>query len=298
MRAGLYGVSGIPHTEWNGIHSQVGGASGGNWESLYPDYLNLYYDHYDLATPFRLGISGEYEPGDNEVNFSVEVLIDDDIDTTVNIEETYVEVFAVEDNIYSYWGTIGQWHNARNVARKYITKSEATKNPLSISEAGQSEIFTHTLILSDAWVHSNVKLIAVVQKFTGTGGGNMHPITQAQTANINDLDPDPDDDGLTYLYDNCHYVYNPGQEDADGDDYGDACDACNGLVNVQGNVNLDASGDGYDPIIGVADVLALSDLLEGVGLPPNDCQSMDMLEDGTINNFDLIVLVDVVMAGG
>ena len=296
MRAGLYNVSGIPHTEWNGVHSQVGGASGGNWESLYPDYVNLYHAHYDLETPFRLGISGEYEPGDNEVNFSVEVLIDDDIDTTVNIEETYVEIFAVEDDIYSWWGTIGQWHNARNVARKYITKSEATKNPLSISEAGQSEIFDHTLVLSDAWVHSNVKIIAIIQKFSGSA--SEHPITQAQTRNINDLDADPDEDGLTYLYDNCHYVFNPGQEDADGDDYGDACDPCNELVNVTGNVDLDASGDGYDPIIGIADILAMSDLLEGVGLPPNDCHSIDMLEDGTINNFDLIVLVDLVMAGG
>ena len=296
MRAGLYGVSAYPTTVWNGVHNQVGGASGGNWESVYPGYLELYHEHYDLASPFRLGISGEYEPGDNEVNFSVEILIDNDIDTTVNIENTYVEVFAVEDNIYSFWGSVGQWHNARNVARRYVTKSEANKNPVSVSEAGQSEIFEHNLLLSDAWEHSNMKIVAIVQKFQGEGSD--HPITQAQTRNINDLDPDPDGDELTYLYDNCHYVYNPGQEDADGDEYGDACDACNGLVNIQGNVDLDAHGENFTPIIGVADVLALSDILDGSGLPPNDCQSIDMLEDGTINNFDLIVLVDVIMAGG
>ena len=141
-----------------------------------------------------------------------------------------------------------------------------------------------------------MKIVAIVQQFQGEGSD--HPITQAQTRNINDLDPDPDGDELTYLYDNCHHVYNPGQEDADGDEYGDACDACNGLVNIQGNVDLDASGGNFTPIIGVADVLALSDLLENVGLPPNDCHSIDMLEDGTINSFDLIVLVDLVMAGG
>ena len=52
------------------------------------------------------------------------------------------------------------------------------------------------------------------------------------------------------------------------------------------------------PIIGVADLLALSDLLNETGLPPNDCQQVDLLEDGIINDWDLFVLVDLVMAGG
>ena len=65
-----------------------------------------------------------------------------------------------------------------------------------------------------------------------------------------------------------------------------------------GNVNGDAIGEEYTPIIDVTDILALSDLLEGVGLPYYECQSIDMLEDGTINSFDMIVLVDMVMSGG
>ena len=129
MRAGLYNVSAYPTTVWNGVHHRWVEPVAAIGSHSYPYIQNLYHDHYDLATPFRLGISGEYEPGDNEVNFSVEVLIDNDIDTTVNIEETYVEVFAVEDDIYSWWGSTGQWHNARNVARRYVTKSETTKEP-------------------------------------------------------------------------------------------------------------------------------------------------------------------------
>ena len=78
---------------------------------------------------------------------------------------------------------------------------------------------------------------------------------------------------------------------------GNACDPCNGLVNTMGNVNLDAIGNGYEPIIGLDDILSLSDILEGEGLPPNDCQSIDLLEDGEINQWDLLVLVDMVMAG-
>ena len=290
----MYGVGGIPHVEWNGHNSQVGGSSGGNWESLYPGYLELYQGYILQETPYRIGISGEYIPGENNVNFAIEVLIDD-IDSTLDNTDLHLEIFVVEDEIYSYWSTVGQWHNARNVARKYITKGGSQKLPISITESGQSETFIGGFTLEDAWVHSNLKIIAMVQRLNDCCES---PVYQVQTTSILDLDPDPDEDGLTYLYDNCHFVFNPDQTDVDDDGLGDACDACNGLVNILGNVDLDASGDDYSPIIGVNDVLAFSDLLEGEGLPPNDCQSVDLLEDGQINQWDMLVLVDLVMAGG
>jgi len=39
-------------------------------------------------------------------------------------------------------------------------------------------------------------------------------------------DPDIDADGVLNREDNCPWVYNPGQENMDGDTYGDACDIC------------------------------------------------------------------------
>jgi hypothetical protein len=95
----MYGVSGIPHTEWNGVHGQVGGSGGGNWESLYPTYLGLYDTYIANESPYRLGISGEYQPeGQEMVDFSIELLIDD-IDSTLDNTDKFVEVFVVEDNI-------------------------------------------------------------------------------------------------------------------------------------------------------------------------------------------------------
>ena len=86
-------------------------------------------------------------------------------------------------------------------------------------------------------------------------------------------------------------------EDWDEDGIGDACDYCNDVANVPGNVNVDASGEEVEPIINVMDILAFSDLLDDNSLI-NDCQSLDLLEDGEINQFDLIVLIDLVAGGG
>ena len=61
-------------------------------------------------------------------------------------------------------------------------------------------------------------------------------------------------------------------------------------------MNLDATGEDFSPIIDVNDILALSDLLENPDLM-NNCHVLDMLEDGEVNQWDLIVLVDLVMAG-
>ena len=97
------------------------------------------------------------------------------------------------------------------------------------------------------------------------------------------------------MEDNCPDDFNPGQEDLDGDFIGDVCDACNDLVYVPGNVNGDAN-EGYEPIIDVIDVLGLSDYIEnGIG---NECQMLDLLEDGVVNDWDILVLAELIMNGG
>jgi hypothetical protein len=73
---------------------------------------------------------------------------------------------------------------------------------------------------------------------------------------------DQDWDGVRWLDDNCQHVYNPGQEDRDGGDHGDACDNdyddddrqdfpqdnCPGVYNPdQKDTDRDGKGDACDP---------------------------------------------------
>ena len=202
IRAEMYNVSGVPHSQWNGAYTYPeGGAGGGDWGALYPDFLELYETYVVNQTPYSIAISGAYEPGNTEITYDVELLIDSGIDTTVNNTNMHVELFVSEDSIMSYWSIIDTWEYARYVARKYITKSANNKLPISITSAGESEMFSGTFTLSDAWEHDQVYIQAVVQNL------DTYEIFQATSWNINDLDPDPDGDGLTYLYDNLSLIH-------------------------------------------------------------------------------------------
>ena len=66
------------------------------------------------------------------------------------------------------------------------------------------------------------------------GGGNGIDFDQRCTSGVS-----------TNCDDNCPYTYNPGQQDADSDGVGDACDTC---VNTPDSTNLDTDGDGQGDV--------------------------------------------------
>ena len=297
IRMDLYtnGTS-TPMLVYNGDSIRIGGNTSYWWEHLYPVVESMYNYFVIKDTPYKLGISGQYEPGDEQAEITIELLIDE-IDSTLDNTDLYLELVVVEDKIPdAYWSVPAEYHDLRDIARRWITKNPSNKLPISITESGQNQIFETSFPVLDNWNPANIKIVAMVQMLTDSVG--YSPILQSQSANINELDPDPDEDGLSYLYDNCINIYNPDQIDSDEDGIGNLCDSCNELVNIIGNIDLDAYGDDYQPIIGVNDILALSDIMNDVGMPINDCHEFDILQDGQLNSFDIILLEGMIMAGG
>ena len=277
-RASMYGVGGIPHTQWNGVEETVGGYPNGNWQAIIGTFEALYASMVGDDTPYEIDINGYVG---EQVSYDVTVSMDADMSNS----NQKVDIFVVEDNIWSYWSGASSYHNARNVARDWLV----TEN-VSISSAGESETFSGSFDLDEDWNADSVKIIALVQNYS------TKQIYQVSQVNINDMNPDIDDDGVLNADDNCIDIFNPGQEDSDGDLIGDVCDPCDNLVYVLGNINGDTDSSG-EPVIDLMDVLTLVDyLLLG---DSNECQDtvMNINGDGFINVVDVITLVQSIMNG-
>ena len=277
-RANLYGVGGIPHTQWGGEYETVGGYPNGNWEAMIGTFEDLYNALIGDETPYEISINGY---AGTTVTYDVTISMDADFSNA----NQKINVFVVEDNIWSYWQGASDYHNARNVARLWPMSED-----LSISIAGESETFSGTFEMGSTWVPDSVKIIAIVQDYS-----NKH-ILQASQVFINDMNPDIDEDGIMNGDDNCIDIWNPLQEDDDNDDIGNYCDPCDNLVYVLGNISGDTDDSG-NPVIDIFDVLKLTDYL--INGNSTECQDavLNFNGEGPINVLDVIALVQFVLNG-
>ena len=286
-RASFYDVGGIPHFVWNGLDQGTGGGANCNWGATFPGLEAQFQDYNGQESPYNIQIEGDIEG--TQFNYNAIVTLDEDFESSSG---TVLELFVSEDSVQSYWPSCSDedltYHHTRHLARAYLTMDDGDKLPITISLEGESQIFSGSFEILDFWNDSTLSITAIVQNLV------TYEVKQAISGNIYRIPTDRDSDGVTNLEDNCPDDFNPEQEDLDGDFIGDVCDACNDLVYVPGNVNGDAN-EGYEPIIDVIDLLGLSDYLEdGIG---NECQMLDILVDGTVNQWDLLMLAEMIMNG-
>ena len=278
-RAALYNVGGLPHTQWNGLVSTVGGYPNGNWQAFIGEFTSTYNSMVGDDTPYEIEINGY---AGNSVSYDVTVSMDADMSNS----NQKVDIFLAEDNIWSWWSGASSYHNARFVAREWLSSDF-----ININSAGQTEIFSGSFDYNENWNSDSLFIIAVVQNYSSK------QIYQAAKVNINDMDPDIDDDGILNNDDNCLEAWNPQQEDIDNDSIGDACDPCNNLVYSLGNPNGDVDSYG-DPLINILDVLTLVDFL-AFDSNENICQepTLNINQDNHVNIVDVINLVQLILNG-
>ena len=285
----MYEINSIPAIRWNGINEgPTNGEYNCVWEPVYPS-VEERYGTIDLSyTPYQLELEGSVVDGN--FNYNVIVTLNQDSDP----QNQYLDLFVSEDSVPAWWsacvGTEDVRRKARHLARSWLTMDQEDKLPLTISNQGESEVFSGSFELMDFWNDSLLSLVAIIQDINFP-----HYVSQANSGHIYHIPIDRDEDGIVNLEDNCPDNQNAGQEDTDEDSIGDVCDPCDGLVYIPGNLNGDVNDD-YNPVIDVSDLLFLSDHINGQ--EGHECQTFDVLPDGEVNDFDILVLRDMIMNGG
>lgn len=150
-RGTMYGVSGIPHAQFQGVTDVVGGGT-----NMLPAYTNTYNTFVNIDSPFLIDLSMNVVGTDLELTANVEVT------GTVNPGDLNKLLFFVT---YDY----GPGYTCS--VQRYA------EFDFNLTTIGATETFTTTFPITTGWDLAKVRGIAMIQKMDGSVGD--YPIHQA-----------------------------------------------------------------------------------------------------------------------
>ncbi len=275
-RGAMYGVGGIPHTQWMGTTETVGGYPSGNWTPMYNTFVPIYNSFIVDPLAYDVLLYGSTEG--TTVSYHVDVTRNQ----YAGAGSVTAYVFAWQDSIEGYWSGASQ-----NGISRFVVRDQLASQTFTLNNEGDSGSLEGSFTILDNWDEEQLGITVVVQQVSD------HLVVGLAKATLDGLVIDEDSDGVFNFEDNCPNDYNPNQEDVDGDDIGDACDPCdNANVYVAGNVN----GDVLDnlPIIDLFDVIMLVDLILDDDYPGCTGESANFNGDNYVNVLDVVMLAQYV----
>ncbi|MCK4956613.1 MAG: right-handed parallel beta-helix repeat-containing protein, partial [Candidatus Cloacimonetes bacterium] len=140
-RKTMYNVIGIPHAQFSGIDSYIGGSG----EDMYPSYLPKYNALIDIDSPLTIDLQFKAY-GSDQLILEADVELTSDI-TSSNNKIVYILTHEKEGNYFA-------------VVVDYAEED------FNLTTAGQTATFKHNFAFDPLWDISKMKAIALVQTFS------------------------------------------------------------------------------------------------------------------------------------
>ena len=161
-RGSMYGVGGIPHSQWNGSTSNVGGGAG-----TLPAYINLYNSISSQDSPAEMNLELNTN-NQGQLAFLLDVTLTGDITTTNN---------------KIVWVLTHDWEPGQS-PDYFASVILYEQTPFDLTTSGETGYYEYGFDMPANWDLTKMKAIAMIQTFSGD-----HKIHQAAITDFTGLLP-------------------------------------------------------------------------------------------------------------
>ncbi len=158
----MYGVSGIPHAQWGGNQSVIGGGG-----STYNQYVSKYNSISSESSPAEIELL-------LEINLQGQLAIQADIELTGNISTTNNKLVFILT--YDF--------EPQQTPDYFCSAISYNDQVFSLTTAGQTGSYEQTVTMNPSWDLAKIKAIVLIQTFSGN-----HKIHQAAITEFSGLLP-------------------------------------------------------------------------------------------------------------